>query len=106
MRANDGGVLEADAAPSAKVLVADVRPVAVLVVTGDCVTRKQLTTRLIREAAVETLGVAAMVKEGASNETIIAWNGNHHMIDLTGREDGEADEFTHCHITDAVHHFP
>jgi hypothetical protein len=81
MRATGGGVLDAELAALANVaLVVHVLLVVdVLVVTGDCVTRKQLTTRLIREAAVETLGVADMVKEEASNVTIIGWNENHLM---------------------------
>jgi hypothetical protein len=61
-----------DALDALAVVVVDARVVDIRV-AGACVTRKQLTTRLIREAvAAETLGVAAMVKEGASNETIIA----------------------------------
>jgi hypothetical protein len=64
-----------DALDALAMKVVDVRVVEVVRVTGACVTRKQLITRLIRAAAaavVETFGVAAMVKEGDSNETIIA----------------------------------
>ena len=50
MRATGGGVLDAELAALANVaLVVHVLLVVdVLVVTGDCVTRKQLATRLIR----------------------------------------------------------
>ena len=92
MRANggelDGGVLAVVGDPV----------VDFALVTGDCcVTRKQLTTRLIREAAVETPRAAAMVKEGASNETIIAWDGNHHMTMI------HTDEFRSHHIHEFLH---